>query len=29
VWTGETTTFGEVPVTLDARQTLLLRIKGI
>jgi len=29
VWTGETTTFSEVPVTLEARQTLLLRIKGI
>lgn len=29
VWTGETTTFSEVSVTLEARQTSLVQIKGI
>ena len=28
VWTGETTTFSEVSVTLEAGQTLLVQIKG-
>jgi alpha-galactosidase len=29
VWTGETTTFSEVAVTLEAGQTSLVRLKGI
>jgi hypothetical protein len=29
VWTGETTTFSEVSVTLAAGQTSLVQLKGI
>jgi hypothetical protein len=29
VWTGETTTFSEVSVTLEAGQTSLVQLKGI